>query len=165
LPGHSAHIGQEAEIHYRWHPLHGRRVKVCSTEQRGTGQFVYVEAAAGVVTLIPAWMLDPVVCAAMANGAPRVTVRALVDLHHLLVEGGLRASSQDDLNIVQEERSDQIASIATHNPASAAEGITPAQHCVRFHPASRDEPVGAREGARASGDSLAASRQRGNGGA
>jgi len=110
-------------------------------------------------------MLDPVVCAGMVSGAPRVTVSALVDLHHLLVEGGLRASSQDDSSSVQEEHSDQIASIATRDPAIAAEGATPAQHCVRFRPASRDEPVGARESARAAGESLDAGRRRGNRGA
>jgi hypothetical protein len=31
-------------------------------------------------------MLDPVACAAMAIGAPRVAVSALIDLHHLLIE-------------------------------------------------------------------------------
>jgi hypothetical protein len=40
----------------------------------------------GVVTAIAAWMLDPVACAGMATiGAPRVTVSALLELHHLLV--------------------------------------------------------------------------------
>jgi hypothetical protein len=39
-----------------------------------------------VVTVVAAWMLDPVTCAAMAIGAPRVAVSALIDLHHLLIE-------------------------------------------------------------------------------
>jgi hypothetical protein len=39
-------------------------------------------------------MLDPVTCAAMAIGAPRVSVSALIDLHHLLIERGFRRSSR-----------------------------------------------------------------------
>jgi hypothetical protein len=38
LPVHSAHIGQEIEVHYRWHPLYGRRVKVRDIKQRGGGR-------------------------------------------------------------------------------------------------------------------------------
>jgi hypothetical protein len=165
LPGHSAHIGQQVEIYYRWHPLRGRRVKVCGSEQRGTGQFVHVEVAAGVVTLIPAWMLDPVLCAGMTSGAPRVALSALLDLHRLLVEAGLRASSRDDPNIVQEERSEQIASIATHHPVVGGQGVTAASHCVRLDPASGDERSRARKGTRAAGDPADASRRCGKGGA
>jgi hypothetical protein len=52
-------------------------------------------------------MLDPVACAAMAIGAPRVAVSALIDLHHLLIERGFRRSSRDDPNIVQEEQDEE----------------------------------------------------------
>ena len=90
------------EVHYRWHPLHGRRIRVHGSEQRSTGRIVYVEAAAGVVTVVAAWMLDPVACAGMAIGAPRVTLAALNDLHRLLIERGFRRSSRDDSSIVQE---------------------------------------------------------------
>ena len=103
-PGHSAHVGQEVEVHYRWHPLYGRRVRRQYSEQRAAGRFVHVEAAPGVVTVVAAWMLDPVACAGMEIGAPRVAVSALVDLHHLLIERGFRRSSRGDPNIVQEEQ-------------------------------------------------------------
>jgi hypothetical protein len=165
LPGHSAHIGQEVEVHYRWHPLHGRHVKLCGSEQRGTGRFVYVEAAPGIVTLVAAWMLDPVICAGMEIDVPRVAVTALVDLHHLLAESGLRSSSLNDSNIVQEEQSDQIAKVGANRTAIAADGTASAQHCVRFRPASRDESVRARESARESGEPLDAGRRRRDGGA
>ena len=56
-----------------------------------------------MVTAIAAWMLDPVVCASMATiGAPCVSISALLDLHHLLIERGFRRSSRGDPNIVQE---------------------------------------------------------------
>jgi hypothetical protein len=54
---HSAHIGREAEVHCRWHPLYGRRVKVRDIEHRGGGQVVHIEAD-DEVKLIAGWMLD-----------------------------------------------------------------------------------------------------------
>ena len=90
-PGHSAHIGQEVEVHYRWHPLYGRRVRWHYSEQRLAGRVIHVEPIPGVVTAIAAWMLDPVVCAGMATiGAPCVSISALLDLHHLLIERGFQ---------------------------------------------------------------------------
>src|SRR3954447_19723164 len=35
---HSAHIGHEVEVHYRWHPLYGRRFRVQHSEQRASGR-------------------------------------------------------------------------------------------------------------------------------
>jgi hypothetical protein len=46
-PGYSAHIWHEVEVHYRWHPLYGRRVRLHAAEQRNTGRILYVEAATG----------------------------------------------------------------------------------------------------------------------
>jgi len=165
LASHSAHIRQEVQVHYRWHPLHGRHVKLCCTEQRAAGPVAHVETAPGVVIVVAAWLLDPIICAGMQIGAPRVCVTALVDLHHLLVERGLRASSTDDSNIVQEKPSDQTAPIGASSAAIAADDIAAVEHCVRFHSASGDEPDRAGEGARASGAPLDASRGRGDGGA
>jgi len=165
LSSHSAHIGRGVQIHYRWHPLHGRQVKLCGIEQRATGRVVHVEMAPGVVTLVAAWMLDPVICAAMQIGAPRASVAALVDLQHLLVERGLRASSADDSDIVREEPSDQVANIGVNSVAIAADGTAAAQHCIRFHRASGDEFRGAREGTRALDAPLDAGNRRSDRGA
>jgi hypothetical protein len=162
---HSAHIGQEVQIHYRWHPLHGPPVKLCGVEQRATGRVVHVEVAPGVITVVAAWMLDPVICAAMQIGAPCVSVSALVELHHLLVELGLRASSADDSDIVREEPSDQVANIGVNSVAIATDGTAAAQHCIRFHRASGNEFRGAREGARAVGAPLDAGSRRSDRGA
>ncbi len=86
VPVHSAHVGQEVEIHYRWHPLYGRRVRVRDCEQRNKGPVVHVEVSPGMITTIAAWMLDPIVCAGMEAGQPRVSAAALRDLHRLLTE-------------------------------------------------------------------------------
>lgn len=103
FPRHSAHVGQELEIHYRWHPLYGRKVRYRDSEQRGPGDVVHVDDGSGMVTVVPAWMLDPVVCGGMKLGEPRVSVAALRELHHRLVERGLRTDSSNDSTIVQEE--------------------------------------------------------------
>ena len=65
IRGHSAHVGQEVEVHYRWHPLYGRRVRRHYVERRVGGEVVHVEVAPGVVMVVAAWMLDPVACAGM----------------------------------------------------------------------------------------------------
>jgi hypothetical protein len=74
---HSAHVGQEVEIHYRWHPLYGRRVPQQYIEQRAGGSVVHVEAAPGEVIVLAAWMLDLAACANMEMGAPRISIEAL----------------------------------------------------------------------------------------
>jgi len=43
------------------------------------------ELVTGVVVSIAGWMLDPVVCVAMAMGAPRVDLATLVELKRLLI--------------------------------------------------------------------------------
>src|SRR5229473_1583389 len=142
-PGHSAHVGHEVEVHYRWHALYGRRVRRQYVERRAGVEVVHVEVTPGVVIVVAAWMLDPVACAGMGFGAPRVAVSALVELHHLLIEGGFRRSSGDDPTIVQGEQDEKPADTgaATRSPA-------PAQHSVRLRKASGDEPLGAQHGAR-----------------
>ena len=44
-PVHSAHVGQELEVHYRWHPYFGSKVMVRRVEQRATGHFLEVSGA------------------------------------------------------------------------------------------------------------------------
>ena len=61
-----------------------------------------------MVTVVAAWMLDPVACAGMAMGAPRVSLAALIDLHRLLVAARFRRSSADDVTVVQEEQDEAV---------------------------------------------------------
>ena len=100
MPVHSAHVGQELEVHYRYHPYFGRKVLVRRMEQRATGQFLSVQGPAGTVVSIAGWMLDPVTCAGMTIGAPRVDVAALVELERLLIGTANRAHSRNDIAIV-----------------------------------------------------------------
>ena len=105
--GHCAHIGQLATVHYRWHPLYGRSMRLVLTEQRASGQIAHVELAPGNVTMVAAWKLDPAICDSMHIGAPQVSPTALRHLHELLVACESRLNSLDD-NTVQEKVDDDI---------------------------------------------------------
>jgi hypothetical protein len=50
-----------------------------SSQVRETGGFVHVVVDRGDVLVLPAWTLDPVACAGMQLGAPRVSMAALGD--------------------------------------------------------------------------------------
>jgi hypothetical protein len=63
-------VGQELEVHYRYHPYFGGKVLVRCVEQRATGQFLKVQGPAGIVVSIAGWMPDPVICGAMTSGPP-----------------------------------------------------------------------------------------------
>src|SRR5689334_11680491 len=113
---HSAHIGQEVEIHYRWHALYGRRVRRQYVERRAVGEVVHVEVAPGNVLVVAAWMLDAAACAGMELGMPRVTIAALAELRQLLIAHGFRRSSLDGSTIVQEKQRENPAAIGTAAP-------------------------------------------------
>ena len=89
--GYSTRVGQEVTIHYRWHALYGRTVRRFYAEKRTGIDVVLVEGEPGAAIVVAAWMLDPSVCASMTIGAPQVSLPALSELHHLLLERGLQA--------------------------------------------------------------------------
>ncbi|RJF89200.1 hypothetical protein D3874_21325 [Oleomonas cavernae] len=51
-----------------------------------------MQGPAGIVVTIAGWMLDPVLCAGMTIGAPRVDLAALVELQRLLIGAAIRAA-------------------------------------------------------------------------
>src|SRR4051794_13123547 len=123
--GHSAHIGAEVVVHYRWHPLHGRSLRRQYSERRADGGGVHVEAAPRIVIVVPRLMLDPAACAGLGFGAPRVAVAALVDLHDLLnILGFLRGSTTD---VVQETRHEAVPTPIDPSPAPAEPAACPDQ--------------------------------------
>jgi len=102
-PVHSAHVGEQLKVHYRWHPYYGSKVSVRCVEQRVTGQFLRVLGPAGVVVSIAGWMLDPIICGGMVMGAPRPELAALIELSRLLIGADNAADSRNDGAIVREE--------------------------------------------------------------
>ena len=67
-------------MYYRWHPLHGRSARRIQSERRASGECVHVELTPGVVTILPAWKVDPVYCAGLKVGAPQISLAALCGL-------------------------------------------------------------------------------------
>jgi hypothetical protein len=116
------------------------------------------------VVAIAAWMLDPIACAGMAVGAPRVAVSALTDLHHLLIERGFRGSSVVDSQIVKEEQNEPFAKVGSANDG-AEQNLSSTQPRAKFHPTSVNDPDGADEGDRQLGVPFDASGGRLDGGA
>jgi hypothetical protein len=117
LPVHSAHVGQEIEVHYRWHPYFGCTVSIRRVEQRATGLFFKVQGPAGVVVSMAAWMLDPVTCAGMTIGTPQVDRAALIELDQLLIDKGRNRRSPIDAAIVQRNAM-KIAKVPVPTPVS-----------------------------------------------
>ena len=131
--GHSAHIGQDVVIHYRWHPLYGRSVRRIQGERRASGDFVHVELSPGAVTILPAWKLDAVYCAGLKVGPPQASLAALRSLHELLIACESRLVSADG-NIVRQETQDGSAITARTEDRACSEaeaqppgGATPAR--------------------------------------
>src|SRR5439155_18464614 len=131
LPVHSAHVGQDVEVFYRWHALYGRRVRLSRLEPRANGQIAYVEASPGEILIMAAWMLDPVSCAGMQMAEPRASLAALADLHRLLVACRFRRSSEDEQRFAQEDPNARLAPApANHQPDPPVEPNTRATTAV-----------------------------------
>ncbi len=139
LPVHSAHVGQELEVHYRWHPYFGRKVSVRRVEHRATGQFLKVKGPSGLVVSMAAWMLDPVICAGMTLGAQQVDLLALSDLKRLVTVAAAPPNSQRDNGIAWEKVDE------TTRRARADLGQTD-EPDIRAPPGGRDERSGPGEG-------------------
>jgi hypothetical protein len=89
-------------VQYRWHPLYGRSARLIQSERRASGEFVHVELTAGIVTILPAWKFDPIYCATLKIGVPRVSLAALDDLHRLLIAFESRLLSANGNTVTQE---------------------------------------------------------------
>ena len=145
---HSAHVGQDVLIHYRWHPLHMRRVRCVRHERRASGEVVHVELAPGVITMLAAWKIDAVHCAGFKVGAPHVSLAALCSLHELLIASESRLICVDGSTVTQEAH-DGIADTAHAQNATSQsslrdpDGSAPARPRFRRRASSRDDTGGA----------------------
>jgi len=160
--GHSAHVGQEVEVFYRWHPLYGRRVRQQYREQRANGEVVHVEVEPGIVIVVAAWMLSATVCARMELGAPRVSLDALDELHLLLSQQGLRRSCAGVCHTREERHEPGFQTAPTLDDIGTATTTvsTSAEHDVRVPRPPGHDPERTIERHRAAGDHAAAGSRR-----
>jgi hypothetical protein len=115
---HSAHVGQELEVHYPWHPYFRRKVLVRRVEERATGQFVQVKGPTGIVICIAGWMFDPVACAKLVLGTPCADLTTLLELKQALIGARMPRESPSDSGFVQ-EGSDEVSRLADGGSWSA----------------------------------------------
>ena len=93
VPVHSAHIGERAIVHYRWHPQFSTEIRIAYREHRRGEEVAVFESPNRSRTVLPAWMLDAGVCAAMTLGPPRVPIPSMVELRSVLVALGFDRSA------------------------------------------------------------------------
>lgn len=105
-----------------------------------------MDDGSGLVTMVPAWMLDPAVCVGMKLGEPRVAVAALRGLHDLLVARDLRGNSSNDFNLVQEECDESELRDCSAAASDAGRNTASEQPGVYLSSAFRDDSIA--EGAR-----------------
>jgi hypothetical protein len=128
---HSAHIGQDVVVQYRWHPLYGQRVRHIQSERRASGELVHVELTPGAVTILPAWKLDAIYCTSLKVGAPQVSLAALCTLRELLIACESRLVSADGNSVTQEAQDGSAVTACTKDgaclEAHTLDGTTPAR--------------------------------------
>ena len=93
-------------------------------------RFVYVKVAPGVITMLPAWMLDRVGCGAPISILARATVTALIDLHQLLIERGFRGNFPDDSE--KSSGRSKMRNAPKSVPPPPAPPTVPRQHGIAF---------------------------------
>jgi hypothetical protein len=142
--GHSAHVGRDVVIYYRWHPLYGRHARCSWIERRASGEIAHIELAPGVVTRVAAWKLDPVFCAAIKVGTPRVSIAALGTIHELLVSCESRLVSSDG-NTVTQEAVDGIGRTTCRKDGACSNRRRQAHWCHRVSSTSRSITLGCGE--------------------
>lgn len=154
FPVHSAHVGDEVEVYYRWHPYFGHKVSIRRVEERATGRFLKVLGPTGVVTAISGWMIDPVACSGMTLGTPRVDLAALIELVRLVSGDDKPANFRSERRITQEDH-DKITQ-------SACAGVGPATGPdIQSKDARRTERQGSKDGNINTGMSADAGRRTG----
>jgi hypothetical protein len=105
-------------------------------------------------------MLDPVVCVGMKLGEPRVSVAALRELHHRLVERGLRKNSSNDSTFVQEECDELDLPDHSATVSGAGRDTASEQPGVYFSSTFRDESIAEGASTELSGQRSYVGRQR-----
>jgi hypothetical protein len=74
----------EATVHFAYHPLSGKRVRIVGTKRHPDEEHLLLEQPDGTKAYIPARMIDPAWANVEPEVMPRLEVAALEDLRRLL---------------------------------------------------------------------------------
>src|SRR5579863_2442919 len=117
-------------VEYRWHPLHGKRVRLYRRTVHGGVSVVHVDTDDDKTSReLPAWMVDASICRGMEVGSPQVSLAALCALTQAInpsppaVVSGLVSSLKKENDPVE-----PTAKIT--KPAVATAVRVPEQDCV-----------------------------------
>src|SRR5438046_420850 len=120
---HSTYRSQSVVVHYRWHPLHGERLRVQQRSARRGEQIVHLEVRADVSWEIPVWMCDASVCAAMSVGPPQISIDALNELRGVLTNHS-RDHGSSDPSKEEESRDDRTTTKTARARAQPRRSLT-----------------------------------------
>jgi len=81
---HNAHGPEKINIHYRFHPLFGQRLRVERRAKLASGEYIFCELPDGTIGGFPSWITDPATNANVSVGAPLTSAAALAELRTLL---------------------------------------------------------------------------------
>ena len=107
---HSAYRLGFVVVEYRWHPLHGKRVRLLRRTVHDGSAVVHVDVRGGVSRELPAWMVDASVCRGMEQlGPPEVSLAALNELRCVLSAASAGSVSKAVSSLHKENRSGETA--------------------------------------------------------
>ena len=132
-------------VAYRWHPLHGERLRLYQRSRRGGREILYLEVRAGISREVPAWMCDTAACATMSVGPSEVGIDALNELRAVLAAHLLdsaRSRTSDLLNKEEVPRGEPTitavraparvqAEIPVADPGTGGVGASPGRSVAR----------------------------------
>jgi hypothetical protein len=114
-------------VAYRWHPLHGERLRLYQRTRRDGREILYVEVGAGVSREVPAWMCDAAACGAISVGPPEIGIGTLNELRAVLTahlpDSARRRTS--DLSREEEVPGGEPTTHATPLPLDRTENVPP----------------------------------------
>lgn len=110
---------------------------------------MHVELAAGVVTILPAWKLDPVYCTDIKVGAPQVSISALGCLHELLVARESRLLCANVNTLAQENQDGTARTTRTETTARSENRASLASCTTATRPRAPRRKIGGHDDGRA----------------
>ena len=111
-------------VEYRWHPLHGKRLRLLRRTAHDGTAVVHVETSRTASRELPAWMVDTAVCRGMELGPPQVSIAALNELRGVITVSAPQGDQKSGLvsSLVEESESCEAAENSIL-PAVKAAGI------------------------------------------
>ena len=121
----SAYRIGEIVVEYRWHPLHGKRVRLFRRAAHGGVAVIHVDPANDKVSReLPAWMVDSAICRAMEVGDPQVSLSALQELVKAIKTSSPAGGSRPVSSLEKENEPIEPTKTDTESAVATAIGVS-----------------------------------------